>query len=158
MNADKRRRKRKRKLWPPTGFFGFICGRLRLSAVRQFGRLGLRWVGLLELLLPFGGLVQPAGLLVKLDQARDGLLEASLAVGGDFALSLLHAFVAGEEQRLGFGVFLLPQETASQQAASTERPPVVRNAGLAHGQAFARGGLGFRELALRQADARQVVQ
>src|SRR5580704_6290798 len=90
-----------------------------------------------ERFLPFGGLVGPARLFVKLHESPHGLIQPWLTLLGkapllqgiagnsNLVFTLLQALVAREQERLGFGVFFLPQQTATEQAPGVERSPIV---------------------------------
>ena len=131
--------------------FGYFVIRLR------FGGSGfLPGFGLFELCqfpVPLGGFLRLARGFAELHEALEGFLHIPFAGGGNFVLALLHALVAGEQQRLGFGVFLLPQQTGAQQAQGGECQPVIGDLLFAQGQALAGQGFGLGELSIGQQGA-----
>src|SRR5436190_1538652 len=78
---------------------------------------GFGIVELGQLLFPFGGFLRLARGFVKLHEALKSFLHARFAAGWNSVLSLLHALVTREQQRLGLGVFLLPEQAAAHSAA-----------------------------------------
>src|ERR1035441_7785851 len=87
--------------------------------------------------LPISGFVWLVRGLIELNQALKGFRE-NLMVITNIALALLYAFIAGQQQRLGFGVLLLAQQTFAQQDSSVERVPGIRNFLFADSQTLAR--------------------
>ena len=117
-----------------------------------------RWLEFDQLLIPLG---RPLGLargFVQLHEALKGFLQTRFAFGGNLVLPLLHPFVAGEQQRLRFGVFLLPQKSTAQQAPGVKRSPVVRNIPFALGQTPAGQPFSFGKPSLVQPGTRQFGQ
>lgn len=101
-----------------------------------------------QLLPPFGGFVFLVGAVVQIDEALNRFGQADLALGGDVGLVLFHAFVAGQEQRFGLGVFLLAEQAAAEQRLGVERGPVVRLFLLADRETLADERFGVGELLL----------
>lgn len=100
---------------------------LNFMALEQRFSSRLRLVELGQLLFRFGGPVRPGCGFVEFDKALKGFLQAPIANGGSSFLPLLQTLVTGEQQRLGFRIFLLPQQAAARHAPAAERPPMVRN-------------------------------
>src|SRR5438552_8884446 len=64
-------------------------------------------------LLPLGGQAGPGGRFVKPLEPSHSLGQPGLAFAGNLGFALLHTLIAGEQQWLGFRVFLLPQQAAA---------------------------------------------
>src|SRR6516165_8539103 len=67
-----------------------------------------------QLLSPSRSVAGLSGLLIELHEALEGLSQAVSALRRDCCLAPLHSFVAGQQQRLGIGVFFLAQERAAE--------------------------------------------
>jgi len=94
-----------------------------------------RLLELCQLLLAFGGSVSAACFVVQLHQTMKGFFDPDLAITRNFVLPLLHALVAGQQQRFGFGIFLLREQAASEQALRIECEPIIGKLFLANIQA-----------------------
>src|SRR5207237_1291827 len=96
----------------------------------------LSWRG--PFLPPHLGLPRLAPLLVQLDDPVEGLADR---LGGR-VFRLGQARAAGQEERLGLGVLLLPGQAAAEQTAGGGGLPVARRVFLVpDGQALAQQGL-----------------
>jgi len=84
----------------------------------------------------FGGSVSAACFVVQLHQTMKGFFDPDLAITSKFVLPLLHSLVAGQQQRFGFGIFLLREQAASEQALRIECEPIVGKLFLANIQAL----------------------
>src|SRR5207247_1024 len=92
---------------------------------------------------------------VKLDHALKRFDEPGFVFDRNFLLSLLHPLTAREQQRFGVSIFLLPEQTASQQNLRVESQPVVRVELAANNQAVARQRFSFCELLFDQKETDQ---
>ena len=90
-----------------------------------------------QLPLPPGGLVGPVCGFVQLHHALKSLPQARFAFQGDLDFTLLHPFVAREQQGFGFGIFRLAEPVATQHAFGVEGPPVIWNLSFTQDETFA---------------------
>src|SRR5262249_42038105 len=138
-------------------------GMVRGPGTRRAGRSRPSLLGglgfLAELRAPLGGLGLVAGGLVELHQTPQGFLQADTwNLRRGLRAALLQAVIALEEQRLGLGVLLLPQQRLAEHGLRVERRPVVRKFLFAEGEALAEQRLGLGVLPVLQqvpADAGQ---
>jgi hypothetical protein len=78
-----------------------------------------------EPLFPIGGLGGFSGGLVQLDDALEGFFEARFVLGWKLFGPAAEPLVTGQQERLGFGELLLPQQAGAEEAARVERGPVT---------------------------------
>src|SRR6266567_2230875 len=88
---------RSRSLFPTASF------RLRMNSRSLPVVFGLLELG--QLLLPFGGSVSAARFVEELHQTMKGFFDPNLAITRNFVLPLLHALVAGQQQRSASAYF-----------------------------------------------------
>ena len=109
-----------------------------------------------SLLPPLGGFLRLAPRLIELDDPFAGAVQVIPVRDADPVFPRQHPLIAFEQQRFGFGVFLLSGQAGAQQALGAESLPVIRLLLSIELQGLAREGLALGELPLRQVGQRQV--